>query len=93
MIDTLEANREKTSALTLSDIININLSQPYYLPGNSLIIECRDYSSPPSNVDNKEVMIPLIAIPLNDVATEFTLIWPVHPRTIKQLDAIGLWNG
>ncbi len=46
----------------------------------------------PSNVDKQEVLVPLVDFLLDEVTKEFVLIWPVHPRTRKQLIAFGLWE-
>lgn len=94
MIDTLEANREMTSSLTLKDIINNNLSEEY----NSRVATASDNSYAvmtlhrPSNVDHEKVLVPLIEFLLDEVTRELTLIWPIHPRTKKQLKAFDLWE-
>ena len=45
-----------------------------------------------SNVDNKEVMEPLLNFLIDEVAAEMPVLWPVHPRTMKQLTLFGLWG-
>ena len=94
MIDTLEANREKAAALNIADIITrnriadtgkppeINLSGPF-----ALVTLHRH-----SNVDSKEVMEPLLHFLINEVATVMPVLWPVHPRTMKQMTLFGLWG-
>src|SRR5450759_5005404 len=62
MIDTLEANRERASALTLRDIINNNLSQGYIFRGttpvnNSYAVMTLHRTS---NVDQEQVFVPII---------------------------------
>lgn len=94
MIDTLEANRELASALTLSYIINNNLSQGYNFKGitpsdNSYAVMTLHR---PSNVDQEQVFVRIIEFLLNEVTRDFTLIWPIHPRAKKQLIAFGLWE-
>jgi UDP-N-acetylglucosamine 2-epimerase (non-hydrolysing) len=94
MIDTLEANRELASALTLSYIINNNLSQGYNFKGvtpsdNSYAVMTLHR---PSNVDQEQVFVRIIEFLLNEVTRDFTLIWPIHPRAKKQLKAFGLWE-
>jgi UDP-N-acetylglucosamine 2-epimerase (non-hydrolysing) len=94
MIDTLEANRERAAALTLSDIIINNLSKGYTFRGatpsdNSYAVMTLHR---PSNVDQKKVFVPIIEFLLNEVTKDFTLIWPIHPRAEKQLKAFGLWE-
>jgi UDP-N-acetylglucosamine 2-epimerase (non-hydrolysing) len=94
MIDTLEANREMASILSLSDIINNNLSPGYNFGGSTLSDNSYAIMTlhRPSNVDKKQVFVPLIEFLLNEVTRDFTLIWPVHPRAKKQLKAFDLWK-
>jgi UDP-N-acetylglucosamine 2-epimerase (non-hydrolysing) len=94
MIDTLEANREIASAISVSDIIYNNLT-----PGNNLMGKVPLDNSiavltlhRPSNVDLEQVFVPIIEFLLNEVTRDFTLIWPIHPRAKKQLKAFGLWE-
>jgi UDP-N-acetylglucosamine 2-epimerase (non-hydrolysing) len=94
MIDTLEANREKSAHLQLETIINENhVNGSHSLNGSlfdfnyALITLHR-----PSNVDPEEVFIPLIKFLVDEVAKEYLLIWPIHPRARKQLIKLGLWN-
>ena len=94
MIDTLEANREIASLLTLENIIKHNLSQGYVFRGaipsdNSYAVMTLHR---PSNVDLEEVFVPIIEFLLHEVTKDFPLIWPVHPRAKKQLKAFGLWE-
>ena len=46
----------------------------------------------PSNVDTCEVLEPLIRFMLDEICADMPLIWPIHPRTQKQLKAFGLWD-
>jgi UDP-N-acetylglucosamine 2-epimerase (non-hydrolysing) len=94
MIDTLEANKEKSAHLQLETIINENhvngchsLSGSIFDFNYALITLHR-----PSNVDPEEVFIPLIKFLVDEVAKEYLLIWPIHPRARKQLIKLGLWN-
>jgi UDP-N-acetylglucosamine 2-epimerase (non-hydrolysing) len=94
MIDTLEANREIASAMSVSDIIYNNLTPGYNFRGkvpsdNSFAVMTLHR---PSNVDLEEVFVPVIEFILNEVTRDFPLIWPVHPRAKKQLKAFGLWE-
>ena len=43
----------------------------------------------PANVDSREALSS-IAAALNRIAKDFPILFPVHPRTRKQLDAFGL---
>jgi UDP-N-acetylglucosamine 2-epimerase (non-hydrolysing) len=94
MIDTLEANREIASSLTLENIINDNYAQGYHFRGsmpsdNSYAVLTLHR---PSNVDHEQVLVPIIEFLLSEVIKDFTLIWPIHPRAKKQLMAFGLWQ-
>jgi len=46
----------------------------------------------PSNVDSKEVFVPLIEFLLSAITEDLMLIWPIHPRARKQLKLHGLWD-
>jgi UDP-N-acetylglucosamine 2-epimerase (non-hydrolysing) len=94
MIDTLEANREKTAALEIPDIIARNrIADTGKLPDMDLsgpfaVVTLHRHS----NVDDKNVMDPLLQFLINDVATVMPVVWPVHPRTMKQMTQFGLWG-
>ena len=94
MIDTLEANREKATALKIENIIKENLIEgsnfPKTIPidfGYGVMTLHR-----PSNVDSEEVFVPLIKFLLDEVSVDHLLIWTVHPRARMRLVKIGLWN-
>lgn len=94
MIDTLEANREKASAINIPQLIEANLlikdqklngidfKKPY-----ALITLHR-----PSNVDNREVLAPLLKFLTSEVTSKMTLLWPIHPRAVKMLKEFDLWE-
>lgn len=94
MIDTLEANKEKASTLSIENIILNNLVQgtipPDKFPKNE------EYGvmtlHRPSNVDSEIVFFNLIDFLLTDVIKNSNLIWPIHPRAKKQLITLGLWD-
>ena len=46
----------------------------------------------PSNVDDKEVLAPIMEFLVGEVAAEMPVVWPSHPRTRKQLETFGLWD-
>jgi UDP-N-acetylglucosamine 2-epimerase (non-hydrolysing) len=96
MIDTLEANRGKAAALDLNEIISANSINPHpasriphQLAQNAF---CVLTMHRPSNVDNKEVLQPLVRLLIDEVAAELPLVWSVHPRTKKNLQTFGLWD-
>jgi UDP-N-acetylglucosamine 2-epimerase (non-hydrolysing) len=94
MIDTLELNREKAAALNPIDIITSNrIADPGIPPAIDLtgpyaVVTLHRHS----NVDNKEIMEPLMNFLLYEVAKVMPVLWPVHPRTMKQLVQFGLWG-
>lgn len=92
MIDTLEANREKASALTLEKIFKENIASdcelPISIPGDGTYAVMTLHR--PSNVDQKEIFEPLINFLLGEVTGDHPLIWPIHPRARKQLEQFGL---
>ena len=46
----------------------------------------------PSNVDKKEVFEPLINFLTDEVVKDMPIIWPIHPRSEKNLKDFGLWD-
>jgi UDP-N-acetylglucosamine 2-epimerase (non-hydrolysing) len=94
MIDTLEANRDIAADLDLGTIIGKNLikglngTHPRLRNGNYGVITLHR----PSNVDPEDVFRPLVKFLLSEVAEDLVLIWPIHPRALKQLKAIHMWE-
>lgn len=92
MIDTLEANREKVSSLCIEDVVKRNILAGFKL--NVEIPKEEHYAlmtlHRPSNVDNSETLSPTINFIANELATQITLLWPIHPRTFKQLKEFNL---
>mgnify|MGYP001209346906 CR=1 FL=1 len=104
MIDTLEANRTKAGLLEVEEIIKRNLiKEPTpdpsqegnfeeihtpgsYRKGSFAVLTIHR----PSNVDKQEVFEPIVKFLLNEVARDMVLLWPLHPRTRKQLKESGL---
>jgi UDP-N-acetylglucosamine 2-epimerase (non-hydrolysing) len=43
-------------------------------------------------VDHREVIEPLLNFLTDEVANKMPLLWPIHPRTVKQLKTFGLWE-
>ncbi|MFW6274999.1 MAG: non-hydrolyzing UDP-N-acetylglucosamine 2-epimerase [bacterium] len=107
MIDTLETNREKATNLNIEDIINNNLIEKQISKekrkGKNGIAGAEDQVSSfsqfalitlhrPSNVDQKEILQSIIRFLLDEVTKDQNILWPIHPRTQKQLQKFGLWN-
>ena len=97
MIDTLEANRSRASALTIKNIITENIIEHQ----NNNDLESFNSGTPtyalmtmhrPSNVDQNEVLEPIIRFLLDEVSLVTPIIWPIHPRTQNQLQLFGLWD-
>jgi UDP-N-acetylglucosamine 2-epimerase (non-hydrolysing) len=92
MIDTLEANRHRAQALCVESIIRRNLAVDYSL--KTQIPENEEYAvmtlHRPSTVDSLEVLKPLMRFFMDEVSTDYTLIWPIHPRARKQLQRFGI---
>jgi len=95
MIDTLKANRQKAEKLEVENIITKNLISNQVATGYRLQAT-GDYAvmtlHRPSNVDKKEVLEPIVQFITNEVCTERTVLWTLHPRTRKMLEAFGLFN-
>jgi len=92
MIDTLEANREKASKIPLKHIIEQNIAAGSKLPLK--VPDSYNYTvmtlHRPSNVDKKNVVEPIINFCLDKFTENHPLIWPIHPRTRKQLEKFDL---
>lgn len=92
MIDTLESNREKASALSIHSIIAANRINDS--PNRGIEGESEDFAvmtlHRPSNVDRREVLEPIVRFMLDEVCSDMPLLWTVHPRTRKMLDSFGL---
>ena len=94
MIDTLNKSIEKASALKIENIIQDNLIDDFKLKTNAPLDEKYALITlhRPSNVDDKVVLKHLISFIKNEVSKDLTIIWPIHPRTLKQLHTFGLYN-
>jgi UDP-N-acetylglucosamine 2-epimerase (non-hydrolysing) len=94
MIDTLETNRNMASSLTLESIFQKNMAEgcsvPVSIPADGSYAVMTLHR--PSNVDSHEVLEPLMNFLLGEVTNDHPLIWPIHPRTRKQLIGFGLWE-
>ena len=92
MIDTLEADRTKAEKLNINAIIKDNLlfDRTFDVPRNNKYAVVTLHR--PSNVDHRDVFSPIVDFFLETVIKDLTLIWPIHPRTKKQLELFGLWD-
>ena len=91
MIDTLDENINKASDISVKSIIDKNV-----LHCRKTEVERDKYAvitvHRPSNVDNRDILEPLIDFLIETVSSGYTLLWPIHPRTEKRLESFGLWN-
>jgi len=101
MIDTLESNRNKAQKFDVTKIIESNLIdgqnfEIQTLTQGDIGIEQSSFAlltmHRPSNVDQKEILEPIIRYLLDEVSGDMSIIWPIHPRTQNQLQIFGLWN-
>lgn len=93
MIDTLEANRSKAAGISLDSILRNNIiNSNGNIPRVNEDAYCVITLHRPSNVDSREVFTALTNFLLSEVTKDLTLIWPIHPRALKQLKMIGLWD-
>lgn len=94
MIDTLEQNREKAGLIAINDILLNNLhgdrtvDLPEIKDENFVVMTLHR----PSNVDKKEVLEPIIRFIMDEVSSSFPVLWPIHPRTRKQLVKFSLFD-
>lgn len=92
MIDTLESNRSKAEKLEIQDIISKNNLEEQEISFTNKLEFGLVTLHRPSNVDEKEVLEALVRFLLDEVCQKMQLIWPVHPRTKKNLQNFGLWE-
>lgn len=46
----------------------------------------------PSNVDQRETLVPAMRFFLDEVTKDFPIVWAIHPRAQKMLKEFGLWD-
>ena len=83
MIDTLERERARASRLKIKDIVGVDLKDGAYI-GMTM--------HRPSNVDQKEILTPIIDFIVDEVASKLPVVWAIHPRARKRLEEFGLWK-
>lgn len=98
MIDTLEANRQKASSIAIESIVkanSINQNTDYsgvYSNLSASISYALITLHRPSNVDQIETLAPLINFINKTVTNDMYVLWPIHPRTMKNLETFGLFD-
>lgn len=95
MIDTLERERDKASALDINQIVRDNLIDE--LAGREApVLEERGYVAMtmhrPSNVDQRETLVPVMRFFLDEISKERPIVWAIHPRAQKMLKKFGIWD-
>jgi len=94
MIDTLEHERSTAEKLDIKDIIEKNIIENSGQKNQK--IEHRKYLlmtlHRPSNVDNKEILENIFNFIDKDISAESPVLFPIHPRTQKNMAAFGLWD-
>lgn len=94
MIDTLEAQRAKSAALDIDDIVHRNHVNGRRNPPP--MIRAGQYSlmtlHRPSNVDDPGTLGEIVSFLTNELTRDLALLWAIHPRTEKQLQTFGLWD-
>lgn len=91
MIDTLEANLEKSRSLEIGELIVRKLK-----PGQVSATERlnRDFLlltlHRPANVDSRKLLESLVDFLLREVAQAENILWPLHPRCAGKLAEYGL---
>ncbi len=93
MIDTLINEYDKSKSLNYSDIIKNNIliegsSYPDISSKNYIVVTLHR----PSNVDKLEIIKPITDFLCNEVANDFKVLWPIHPRTQKNLIEFNLFE-
>lgn len=93
MIDTLLANQDAAQSLHVRQIAQKNQFEgsPEMVLEDDLAFAVVTLHRP-SNVDHEENLGALIDFLINDVVVDMHILWPVHPRTKKQLMNFGLWE-
>ena len=95
MIDTLERERAKAAKLDINKIVVKNLIAEQ--KGRELPCLAENgyigmTMHRPSNVDKKEILKPAIRFFLDEAGKELPIVWAIHPRARKMLQAFGLWD-
>jgi UDP-N-acetylglucosamine 2-epimerase (non-hydrolysing) len=91
MIDTLDANKRIAEQLNLREVVHGNLLESTNLnleieDGNFAIVTLHR----PSNVDDQVILTNLVHFLLNVVSNDLIIVWPVHPRTLNNMQQFGL---
>ncbi len=93
MIDTLDANLPKARELDINRIVSTHLvdgqdKTPDISEENYAVVTLHR----PSNVDDPVTLKDFSEFICHEVTDDLPVIWPVHPRTLKQLQKFGLFD-
>ena len=93
MIDSLEKYIAKATDLDLNQIVEKHL----FVNGIKKYFRIsEDYGvitlHRPSNVDSKETLEKILSCISRDIADKLQILWPIHPRTKKQIEKFNLWH-
>ena len=89
MIDTFEKNKLLAKKFDVTTIIKKNTLKNKTLFNNKYVLLTLHR---PSNVDSQKKLFTIIDFLTKRVATQFPIIWPIHPRTKKQLKRFHIWE-
>ena len=94
MIDTLERERSKAAEMDLNAVVRDNLVDE--LVGRKVAINEDGFVAMtmhrPSNVDQRETLVPAMRFFLDEVTKDYPIVWAIHPRARKMLQEFGLWE-
>ena len=91
MIDTLLENKKTSLNLNFNEIISKNSisTNNGNIKKNNFILTTLHR---PSNVDSKKNLNSIVDFFLNEISILKDIVWPIHPRTVKQLKLFQLWD-
>jgi UDP-N-acetylglucosamine 2-epimerase (non-hydrolysing) len=97
MIDTLEGNRERAASMFINSIIIDNKHDEEEFDKDELLhLDDKKIAvitmHRPSNVDHPEMLTALMDFLVNEVTIDMPIVWPIHPRTEKNLKQFELWK-
>ncbi|MDY6787390.1 MAG: UDP-N-acetylglucosamine 2-epimerase (non-hydrolyzing) [candidate division WOR-3 bacterium] len=78
MIDTLTGHMDKIAGINIENTYNVKKGEYVFLTLHR-----------PSNVDNKDRLNDIVCF-LNRIAAGSPIVFPAHPRTVKNLEGFGL---
>ena len=95
MIDTLERERAKAAKLDINKILRENLIPEQKGRELPCLVENGYIGMTmhrPSNVDKMDILKPAIRFFLDEVGRKLPIVWAIHPRARKMLQAFELWD-